>query len=112
MANKRQSVLWCWLKRTASIIAPVPLSVLVTVFAMHALVLNQAHAQASPGVIQATEFDLVSQNGSALARLRAGGAGGGLYLYDATGTQRVVLVAAGVLSVFDFDGVTQRFRVG
>src|SRR5581483_10539984 len=111
MATDHHLGLWRYLKQVGSILGIVTLSVLVTVLVMRVLTPRPAQAQASPGAVQATEFDLVGQNGTVLARLRAGGAGGGaLLLYDAAGNQRVGLAAAGVLTVLDPDGVTPRFR--
>jgi hypothetical protein len=50
---------------------------------MRVLTPQQAHAQATPGAVQATEFDLVGQNGMVLARLQAGSReNADLTLYD------------------------------
>ena len=63
--------------------------------------------------MQASEFDLVGQNGTVLARLQPGGDGNGnLALYDSAGNKRVALAGAGVLAVLDKDGTTPRFAAG
>jgi type 1 fimbria pilin len=113
MATDHHFGLWRYLKQVGSVLGIVTLSVLATLVVQRATTPPRASAQSSPGTVQATEFDLVGQDGTVLARLRAGGAGGGaLLLYDAAGNQRVGLAAAGVLTVLDPDGVTPRFRAG
>ena len=102
-----------YLRQALSTLVTVALSVLVTVLVMRALSPQHAHAQANPGVVQATEFDLVGQDGTILARLQAGPhANGNLTLYDTTGKRRAALGGDGTFEAFDPDGVTRRFVAG
>jgi hypothetical protein len=102
-----------YLRQAVSTLATVSLSVVVTVFVMRALTPQHAHAQAAPGVVQATEVDLIAPNGAISARLQTAGTGdGNLTLYDNGGHARVVLSAVGALLVNDANGVTPRFAAG
>ncbi len=88
-------------------------TVIVLLVAQRFFTPAQVHAQTTPGTVQATEFDVVSQNGIVLASLRAGGvANGNLTLYDGTGNRRVIIAGGGEIRVFDPDGATTRFRAG
>jgi hypothetical protein len=74
---------------------------------------SSAIAQATqPVVVRASAFELVSADGSVLARLGTGSLGGGnLALFDPNGVQRVALTGSGVLVMFDPQGVSV-FRAG
>jgi hypothetical protein len=75
----------------------------------------QVTAQASqPSEVRASAFTLVGADGIVLASLQPSAVDGSavLVLFDADGTRRLNLFGAGVLNVFDQDGVTQVFRAG
>lgn len=101
--------LWRSLRHTATVAGMVTLGVVVSLLTQRFLL----PAQASPGVVQASEFDLVGQTGAVLAHLQPGlGGKGTLFLYDSAGNQRVQLTGSGVLAVLDKDGTTPRFAAG
>lgn len=114
MATTHHPNLWRSLRQSATLAGIVALTVATTLLTQRFLMPSQeVHAQASPGVVQATEFDLVGSDGTVLARLQTGGGGGGnLKLYDSAGNKRVVLHGGGGLQVFDTDGTTSRFNAG
>jgi hypothetical protein len=74
----------------------------------------QATAQANQlQEVRASAFTLVGPDGTVLARLAPGPQGpGNLALNDTAGIRRLALTGAGVLTVFDADGTTTRFRSG
>jgi len=87
--------------------------VVITLLVMRALPSQTAHPQVGLGAIQANEFDVVAQNGTVVAPLGTGPNGNGmLRLFDSAGNKRADLVAGGMLTIFDPDGVTRRFRAG
>lgn len=113
MATIHHPSIWRSLRHTATLAAMVALGVIVTPLTQRLLIPSPVHAQASPGVVRASEFDLVGQNGTILARLQTGRAGNGnLLLFDSAGNQRVDLAGGGALQINDPDGVTLRFEAG
>ena len=63
--------------------------------------------------VRASAFTLVGPDGTVIARLAPSPRGDGiLRLYDHAGTQRLVVVGDGVVSVFAEDGTTHLFRAG
>ena len=79
------------------------------------MVAPQATAQSNqPQEVRATAFTLVGPDGTVIADLgpTVGGNAGRLSLRDASGTERVRLVSAGTLQVYDQDGTTVVFRAG
>jgi hypothetical protein len=112
MVRNHRSGIWRSLRQGATLAGIVVLTVATTLLTQRLISPSPVRAQATPGVVQATEFDLVGQNGTILAQLKPGGSSGGsLWLNDATGMNRVRLVGGGLL-VFDKDGTTARFRAG
>jgi hypothetical protein len=73
-----------------------------------------ATAQSSqPQEVRASAFTLVGADGTVIAQLAPTESGlGRLMLRDAAGTQRVTLVANGILNIWDPDGTTVVFRAG
>lgn len=113
MATAQRPNLWRSLRHTTTLAAMVTLGVFVTLLTQRLLIPSQVHAQTSPGVVQASEFDLVGQNGAVLTRLQSGrSANGNLALYDSAGNPRVALAGSGQLIIDDPDGVTPRFVAG
>jgi hypothetical protein len=102
------------LRRCASVLSIVALSVETTLAVQHLLLPSPANAQADQfQEIRATRFVLVAADGTVLAKLEPGGDGNGrLQLFDKAGTLRVGLAGGGALNINDTDGVTQRFRAG
>jgi hypothetical protein len=90
------------------------LSVVVTLVVVRGLVPSRAAAQPQQtGEVRASTFVLVGADGTELARLAPGPQGpGNLTLFDTAGKARVVLAGAGVMRVFDADGVTSRVSMG
>jgi hypothetical protein len=64
--------------------------------------------------VRASAFTLVGADGKVLASLQASAVDGSavLVLFDAAGKRRLNLFGAGVMNVYDQDGVTQVFRAG
>jgi hypothetical protein len=64
--------------------------------------------------VRASAFTLVGADGMVLASLQPSAVDGSavLVLFDAAGTRRLNLFGAGVMNVYDQDGVTQVFRAG
>lgn len=113
MATIHQPCLWRSLRHTATLAGVVALAVATTLLTQRFLIPAQVHAQASVGVVQATEFDLLGQNGTVLARLQTGQAGNAnLTLYDTAGNRRSSIGGDGTFIAYETDGVTLRFRAG
>ena len=102
------------LRKGASTLGIVSLSVLVTLVVQPALTPPPATAQPNQfEEIRAARFVLVGREGTPLAILETAPAGDGrLQLFDAAGYLRVGLAEQGALNIFDPDGATQRFRAG
>ena len=63
--------------------------------------------------VRASAFTLVGTDGTLIAQLAPTEGGlGRLTLRDAAGTQRITLVASGILNVSEEDGTTVAFRAG
>jgi hypothetical protein len=103
-----------YLRHGAATAGTVLLSVLVTLLVTHGFAAPGATAQTGQAdEVRAAAFVLVGADGTELARLAPGPQGpGNLTLFDTAGTARVVLAGAGLMRVFDPDGVTSRVSMG
>src|SRR5713226_5018223 len=124
------------LRHGASVLGIVAFTVLTTILVQRLLEPPPATAQSSQGgVVRASGFEVVGADGTVLARLSPGAAGGGtvelfnaagavltriqtggggggnIQLFDAQGNSRLRLAGEGALNVYDPSGAL-RFRAG
>jgi len=94
-----------YLKRAASVIPIVALSVVTTLLVQHFMAPPPAAAQQNPQVVRASTFLLIGHNGETLARLGPGGLGNGnLELWDTNGDERADYAGDAVAHLWDANG--------
>jgi len=93
------------LRRAASVISIVALSVLTTLLVQHLISPPPAAAQQNPQVVRATTFLLIGPQGQTLARLGPGGLGNGnLELWDTAGDKRADFAGDAIAHLWDANG--------